>query len=76
MIRMIDRERNSIRYMALRSNILKLFGRLKDDINHYDVFGDDIELYDLGKLNEMRRIADYLVVALDEADKAGERKER
>ena len=73
---MIDRERNSIRYMALRSNILKLFGRLKDDINHYDVFGDDIELYDLGKLNEMRRIADYLVVALDEADKAGERKER
>ena len=75
MIRMIDKERNSIRYMALRSSILKLSGRLQDDINHYESFGDDVELYDLGKLNEMRRINEYLIVALDEADKAGKGKE-
>lgn len=69
---MINRDINSIRYMALRASILKLSGRLQDDINHYENIGDDIELYDLGKLNEMRRISEYIIVALDEAEKAGD----
>ena len=69
---MLNKDRNSIRYMALRSKLLKLSGRLQDDINHYENMGDDIELYDLGKLNEMRRISEYIIVTLDEAEKAGE----
>ena len=69
---MLSKDRNSIRYMALRASLLKLSGRLQDDIHHYENIGDDIELYDLGKLNEMRRISEYIIVALDEAEKAGE----
>lgn len=63
--------KNAIRYMSLRASILKLNERLQNDIDHYDRIEDGLGLYEVGKLNEMRRINEYLIVALDKAEDAG-----
>lgn len=67
---MNNRDKNSIRYMALRAKLLKLCGRLERDIEHYEVQDDSIE-YDAGKLEEMKKICVYIRLILDEAEQAG-----
>ena len=66
-----NERKNAVRYMSLRASILKLNERLQNDIDHYDSIEDSLGLYEVGKLNEMRRVNEYLLMALDKAESAG-----
>ena len=57
--------------MSLRASILKLRERLENDIDHYESIEDSIGLYEVGKMNEMRKINEYLIVSLETAENAG-----
>ena len=66
-----NERKNAIRYMSLRASMLKLSERLQNDIDHYDSMEDGLGLYEVGKLNEMRRVNEYLIVSLNKAEDAG-----
>lgn len=66
-----NEKKNAVRYMALRASILKLRERLLNDIDHYESIEDSLGLYEVGKLNEMRKINEYLIVSLETAENAG-----
>ncbi len=66
-----NEKKNAVRYMSLRASILKLRERLQNDIDHYDSNEDGLGLYELGKLNEMRKINEHLIVILEIAENAG-----
>lgn len=66
-----NEKKNAVRYMSLRASILKLRERLENDIDHYESIEDSLGLYEVGKLNEMRKINEYLIVSLETAESAG-----
>lgn len=66
-----NERKNAVRYMSLRASILKLRERLENDIDHYESIEDSLGLYEVGKLNEMRKINEYLIVSLETAENAG-----
>lgn len=66
-----NEKKNAVRYMSLRASILKLRERLLNDIDHYESIEDSLGLYEVGKLNEMRKINEYLIVSLETAENAG-----
>lgn len=66
-----NEKKNAVRYMSLRASILKLRERLENDIDHYESIEDSLGLYEVGKLNEMRKINEYLIVSLETAENAG-----
>lgn len=70
---MIEADRNSIRYMALRAKMLKLCARLEDDVNFLTELDNDYDGAVLGKLEAESKILDWIMNALSEADKVGEK---
>lgn len=66
-----NEKKNAVRYMSLRASILKLRERLENDIDHYESIEDSLGLYEVGKLNELRKINEYLIVSLETAENAG-----
>ena len=66
-----NEKKNAVRYMSLRASILKLRERLLNDIDHYERIEDSLGLYEVGKMKEMRKVNEYLIVALETAENAG-----